>query len=257
VSIFGIGTAFLLNAVTFVPVVLAVVLARPRQVMAPSATERIRNAMAEGFRYTWQRSALRRAVLTGLAVSAMGQTVTALAAGVSGDIYGHEGANGAAGLVAALGAGSLLSGLYILGRGDRLLRSRTAMFGIAVYVLGIMLIPMSTNYQVGMIAYFVCGLAHIPIATSLNTFVQGAVPDEIRGRVLSFYLLGVMIGMPTGALLLGRLGDVIGLRETLVLDALAFAGFFVFVAIRFHRLRFVDQDSLDEVDAAPVKLALS
>jgi MFS family permease len=247
-SLFGIGTAFLLNAVTFVPVVLAVVIARPRQVIAPSAGEPIRRALAEGFHYTWQRSALRRAVVTGLAVSAMGQMVTALAAGVAGDVYGHEGTNGTAGLIAALGAGSLVSGLYILARGDRTPRSRLAIGGLVVYVVGILLLPLTTLYGVGMIGYAVCGLAHIPVATSLNTFVQSAVPDEIRGRVLSFYLLGVMIGMPTGALVLGRVGDIIGLRETLLLDGLAFAVFLTVIVLRFGRLRFIDQESLEEPD---------
>ncbi|HEV8295653.1 MAG TPA: MFS transporter [Acidimicrobiales bacterium] len=258
VSFFGIGTAFLLNAVTFVPVVIAVMVARPRQAMSARAGEPMRHALAEGFRYTWSRSALRRAVLTALAVSAMGQMVIALAAGISGEIYGHSGTGGNAGLVAALGAGSLVSGLFILTRGDRIARSHMAIVGLAIYVVGILLVPLTTSYRVGMVAFAVCGLAHIPVATSLNTFVQSSVPDEIRGRVLSFYLLGVMIGMPTGALLLGRIGDLIGLRETLVLDAIAFAAFFTIIVLRFGRLQFVDRESLDETDTASrVGLAVS
>ena len=48
------------------------------------------------------------------------------------------------------------------------------------------------------------------------------MPDEYRGRALSFYLLGVLAGIPIGTQLIGSLGDIIGFRTTLLLDAAAF-----------------------------------
>jgi MFS family permease len=249
VGFFGIGTAFLLNAVTFVPVLLAVAVARPRQAIAPRDGEPMHRALVIGLRYTWQRAALRRAVVTGFVVSALGQSLTQLAAGIASDIYGKSSRSNA-GLVAALGVGSLIMGLYIVGWGDRVSRSRLAIWGLVGYNLGVLLIPVTGNYTIGLLAFFICGLSHIPIATSLNTFMQSAVPDEIRGRVLSFYLLGIMLGMPIGTVALGRASDLIGMRETLLIHAVVFAMFTAYVVALFDSLRQLDADAVDSTAIA-------
>jgi MFS family permease len=252
VGLLGIGAAFFINAVTYVPVVLAVIIARPRQLIAPREDRNMRSDLVEGFRYTWGSTALRRAVITSFVVSVLGQSLVQLAAGISTDVYGEK-STWNAGLVAAVGVGSLFTGIWIIGWGESVPRSKVTMIGMFGYVLGVALTVVSGNYVVGLLAFFVCGLSHIPIATSLNTFMQAAVPDEIRGRVLSFYLLGVMLGMPIGSFGLGRLSDSIGMREVLVLDAIAFAAFAIFAAVRFDRYRQIDRDTVDDV--AVVRLA--
>lgn len=251
VSLFGIGTAFMLNAVTFIPVVLAIVAARPQQAIAARQGASLRAALVEGFAYTSSRQPLRRAVFTACVLAALGQSLIPLAAGVASEVYGHDGTSANAGLVAAIGAGSLLSGLIVVVRGDRIRRSRAAIIGLGIYMIGILAVPLTTSYAFGMLAFAVVGIAHIPVATSLNTFVQSAVPDEIRGRVLSFYLLGVMLCTALGALVLGRVGDAIGMRETLVIDACAFGLFLLVALVPFNRMRQIDAESLDEdVDSA-------
>jgi hypothetical protein len=80
---------------------------------------------------------------------------------------------------------------------------------------------LTINYGVGLIAYGICGLAHVLVGTSLNTFVQASVPDEIPDEP-SFYLLGIMLGFPVGALLIGRVGDAVGFREVMVFNAIVF-----------------------------------
>ncbi|HEX7095412.1 MAG TPA: MFS transporter [Acidimicrobiales bacterium] len=255
VGLLGIGAAFLLNAVTYVPVILAVLMTRPRQLIVAREGRDIRADFIEGFRFTWGSTALRRAVLTSFVVSVLGQSLTQLAAGIATDVYGRD-ARANAGLVAAVGVGSLITGIWIIGWGGRVLRSNLAMWGLVGYVLGVTLTVVTTSYAVGVVAFFITGLSHIPIATSLNTFMQSAVPDEIRGRVVSFYLLGVMLGMPIGSFGLGRLSDSIGMREVLVLDAIAFAIYFVVVLVAFNRLREIDQDTIVSSVPAP-KPALS
>jgi MFS family permease len=252
VGVLGIGTAFFLNAITFVPVILAVVIARPRQLIAPRSDRHLREDLVEGFRYTWGSTVLRQAVITSFVVSVLGQSLVQLAASITTDVYGRTPASNG-GLVAAAGIGALVTGVWIIGWGESVARSKVAMFGLTGYVLGVVLTVVTRSYTVGLLAFFVCGLSHIPIATSLNTFMQSAVPDEIRGRVLSFYLLGVTLGMPVGSFGFGRLSDAIGMREVLVLDAAAFAIFLVVAATRFRRYREIDVDALHDV--ATVRLA--
>jgi MFS family permease len=84
------------------------------------------------------------------------------------------------------------------------------------------------------------------VATTFNTFMQSSVPDEYRGRVVSCYLTGVMLGMPIGAFVLGRLGDMIGMRETIAFDALAMMAFASVLLLAYSGMRFIDHDVIDD-----------
>src|SRR5690606_25628738 len=140
--------------------------------------------LVEGSSYTRGSTALRRPAVTPFVVSGCGRSLVQPAAGIAPDGSGR-GATASAGPVATGGVGSLITGIWIIGWGGRVLRSTLAILGLCGYVIGVALMVVSTNYAVGILAFFVCGLSHIPIATSLNTFMQSAVPDEIRGRVVS------------------------------------------------------------------------
>lgn len=243
VGLLGIGAAFFINAVSYVPVVAAIIITRPRQTIVDRERTKIRADLVEGYRYTWGSTALRRTVITAFMVSVLGQSMVQLAAGIATDVYGRDSTSNA-GLVAAMGVGSLITGCWIIVRGERVARSSLATWGLAGYVIGVALIGATTNFTVGILAFLICGLAHIPVSTSLNTFIQSAVPDEIRGRVVSFYLLGVMLGMPVGSMILGRLSDVFGMREVLFVNALVFAGFFVYTMVFFDRYRDINSDDI-------------
>ena len=245
-GLFGISVAFLANALTFIPVVLAVLFARPVQVIAPrSAQAKVFTAMAEGFRYTFSRLPLRRVIVTAFVLSAFGQSLVQLTAAMAGDMFSRPSADNA-GLVAAFGLGSVVSGLTMVALGSGVHHSVTLRFGMVVYVAGVALIPFTSNYEVGLIGMFVCGLAHIPVATTCNTFMQSSVPDAFRGRVVSCYLTGVMLGMPVGAFALGRLGDTIGMRRTMALDAAVLAVFAVVIVVGYGGMRFLDHDVIED-----------
>ena len=241
---FGIGAAFLANAVTFFPVVLAVLIARPKQNIAPRAQSRVFAAIAEGFRYTWTRAPMRRVIIAAFVLSAFGQSIVQLTAAMAAEMYARPSSDNA-GLVAAFGAGSVVSGLTMVMVGNLFTRSATLRVGLVTYVCGLACIPLTGDYRVGLLGMFICGLAHIPVATTFNTFMQSSVPDQYRGRVVSCYLTGVMLGMPVGSFALGRLGDVIGMRETMALDALVMAAFTLVIIIGYAGMRFIDHDFID------------
>lgn len=252
-ALFGIGAAFLGNAITFIPVVLAVLIARPMQTIAPRAQTKVFEAMAEGFRYTWSRASMRRVVIAAFLLSAFGQSLIQLTAAMATEMYGRS-SDDNAGLVAAFGVGSVVSGLTMVFLGNQVSRSATLRAGLVAYVCGVALLPITTDFRVGLLGLFVCGLAHIPVATTFNTFMQSSVPDEYRGRVVACYLTGVMFGMPIGSFVLGRLGDMIGMRKTIAFDALAMAAFASVLIVVYAGMRFIDHDVIEadtDVSFAP------
>jgi MFS family permease len=222
VSVWGIGAAIFTNAVTYLLVVGAIFVSHANQVIPTKGGRRFVAELVEGARYVMSNSILRLIILFAFLLSLSGQSIAAIAAAVAFRLYGHD-AKDNAWLITALGAGSLMMSIYVLLAAARFRRTVLTKIGVAIYTVGLALIPLTTNFGVGLIAYGICGFAHILVATSLNTFVQASVPDEVRGRAVSFYLLGVMLGFPLGALVIGRVGDAIGFREVMVFNVIVFS----------------------------------
>jgi MFS family permease len=246
-GVFGVGTAFLLNAVTFVPVVIVIVLARPRQVVSATARENMATALREGFAYVKRRPLLWRSVAVALVVSFSGQSIMQIAAAIAVRVYERDSGRNAV-LVAALGCGSVVMSVFLVAFGNRIRRSITLQFGLCSYAVGLAMVGLTKSFTLGVVGFFLVGVSHIPVAVSLNTFIQGCVPDEIRGRVVSIYLLGVMIGLPIGALVLGQLGDHFGLHPVLIANAVFFAVFVVAVFTWFGAMRGIDASSADQIE---------
>jgi predicted MFS family arabinose efflux permease len=196
---------------------------------------------------------MRRVVVAAFLLSAFGQSLIQLTAAMATEMYGRSSEDNA-GLVAAFGVGSVVSGLTMVFLGEQVSRSATLRAGLVAYVAGVALLPLTGDFRIGLLGLFVCGLAHIPVATTFNTFMQSSVPDQYRGRVVACYLTGVMLGMPIGSFALGRLGDVIGMRETIALDALAMAAFAGVLIAVYAGMRFIDHDVIEpdsEISFAP------
>ena len=242
VKLWGIGPAIFFNAITYLLVVGAIAVVQANQVIVTEGRRRFVADLVEGARYVMSNSILRLIVLLAFLLSLSGQSIAAIAAAIAFRLYGHD-AKDNAWLITAWGVGSLLMSVYVWIVASRVRRTVLTKAGIAIYVVGLALIPLTTNFAVGLAGYAVCGFAHVLVATSLNTFVQAHVPDEIRGRAVSFYLLGVMLGFPVGALLIGRVGDTVGFREVMVFNVIVFT-VLTFWLTRLPQYRQIDHDLL-------------
>ncbi len=234
----GNGGAFLINAITFFAVIGALVVVRPVEPPSPASTEPLRRQFQEGWSYVRAHASLRQACFTGFVVSLCGQSLVMLTAGLAEEVYRDE--NRQSWLVASVGFGSMLSAGYILTRSDRVRRSTMCLVALTFYVASLALLAATAIYPVGLAAFFIMGGAHLAVATAVNSSTQAQVPDRLRGRVLSIYLLGVMVGVPIGALLWGYIGDRAGLRVSIALCAAGLGGFLAVCVTRFGRLRALD-----------------
>jgi MFS family permease len=93
----------------------------------------------------------------------------------------------------------------------------------------------------------IMGAAYLLIATALNTSLQARVDEAHRGRAISIYLMGLLAGVPLGALIGGAIAEAVGLRAT-VIGGGAILGMFAIVAIVvFHSMRPLDE-SLEDTE---------
>ncbi len=227
----GVGAAIFVNMVTY-PLVIAVLLVcRPRRTPTTGPRESIGQALIGGAKYVLSRPPLRLAVCIALASAMCAQALQHVAPAVAERVLGRRSTDNA-GLLTALGVGALIASTASAMVGDRVRRSQQLMFGLSMYAVSMIMLAITSNYRVGQLAYVVSGLGHLTVAVALNTLMQGAVPDAMRGRAVSFHLLGIIGGIPIGTFAMGRLGDAFGMRTVLVVDAVVFVSLLALVTAK-------------------------
>ena len=214
IKYFHTGPSFLLNAGSFLFVVIALILMRPEELNRLPKDDKERKIM-EGIRYVKSRGDLVAVIATVFFASTFGLNFQIFTALISTKIFHRDaGAFGALGSVLAIGS----LGAAILS--TRLDQKRKPPFIMAVAaIFGLFLIVQATmpTYLTFALVLPFCGFFALTTMISANTYVQTTTPHELRGRVMGFYILVFMGATPIGSPLIGWLADVIGIRETVAL----------------------------------------
>jgi MFS family permease len=232
---FGPSTAFMVNALSFVLVLVALVSIRPRPIAMPTGAPKVLEHFRVGVRYVMERRALMLPVVTILIVSLFGSSVIQLSAPLARRVF-DVGRAQYGFMAAAFGVGAVLGTLGTLVFGDRVRRSRLAMIGLVLFGAGEILLGGAPEYGVGLVGLCAMGVAYMFLAVSLNTTIQARVDESHRGRVLSIYLMGLWAGVPLGALIGGAVSEVTGLRATVIGGGSIVLAFAAVVAVFFHAM---------------------
>ncbi len=216
----GSGWVFVLNAATFLAMIVALLLIR-RSELQPSVAGTRRGGLAEGFRYVGRRSDLITIFVMVFLISAFGMNFPIYASTMA--IEFGRGADGYGLLSSVLAIGSLAGALLAARRA----RARTRViilaaggFSVAAIVASVM--PVYWSFAIALI--FV-GFAVVTLLTTANAYVQTTTEPALRGRVLAVYMAVIMGATPIGAPIAGWIVDAVNPRA-----ALLFGGVMAFVA---------------------------
>lgn len=132
------------------------------------------------------------------------------------------GAEALAVLTAAFGVGALISGLAVAARGRMAGTTRLAVLGVAALGLATAGFAATGWFPFGVLCAALMGAAGSVHGISVQTLAQNSSDPSMRGRVLSLWGLITRACPALGALILGGLGEIFGLRwPTLVAVALS------------------------------------
>ncbi|MGA7179985.1 MAG: MFS transporter [Thiobacillaceae bacterium] len=213
VAMMGEAICFVLNAFSYLAVLLALRAIRTRQGVV-SSTPALR-ALKEGFGYTFNHPDIRVCLLL---LAAMGFLVTpyvVLMPMYAKNIFGGD-ASTFGMLVSSAGAGSLVASLYLARRTTTEGLRRNV--SIASVTSGVALAVFAVNSHLGF-AYpilMVLGFSMITTIAGGNTMIQTWVRDDMRGRVMAIFSMAFLGMAPLGSLTVGSLAHVFGVRPTLL-----------------------------------------
>jgi MFS family permease len=205
----GTGLCFVLNAVSFLAVLTALLVLREDELRSvekdPSA--KVVDGLRRAFAYAWNDPQLRLVLTVVFVVSTVGFNFHVLVPLLAADTL-HVGPEGFGFLSAAFGLGALIGALAAAtfrSASWRLFSIGTASFGL----FALLLAPVENAYLAGLLLVGV-GVSFTLFTANANSLVQLAAPDHLRGRLIGIYLFAFLGLAPIGGLFAGWLAEIGG-----------------------------------------------
>jgi MFS family permease len=213
----GTGPVFLINAASFLAVLISLWRMRTRELRVTPAAVRAKGQLRDGFRYVWHRPDIMLILVIVFAVGTFGLNFQMTTAFMATSVF-HKGAGeyGILGSIMAIGslAGALLSARREKPRLRHVVGAALA-FGIFASINALM-----PNYFLFAITLIPVGLSALTMMTSANATVQMSVEPALRGRVMALYMAIFMGGTPIGSPIVGWVGETYGARWSILLGGL-------------------------------------
>jgi MFS family permease len=207
-----------LNAASFLAVIAGLLLMDPSAFRATAAPAhgRMLQRLHEGLSYSWHTPRVLLILLLVAAIGTFGFNFNAMLPLIAGFVL-HTDAAGFGMLTSALGVGSLVAAINTAyARRITLRRLLLASGGFSLVLAALALSPV---FLLSAVLLAALGFAGITFATTANSLVQLTVPDELRGRVMSLYMLLFAGSTPIGGLLIGAVSSALGVPAALLLCA--------------------------------------
>jgi MFS family permease len=217
IAMAGSGTAFLLNAASFVGVILFLYHWKPAPREPDNGTTSFSTALMIGLRYIRQEkrisAMLVRTAIFSLFASAFWALLPLIAS--------RFGASGYGAMLAFFGLGALAGALLLVRARrsfsfDAVTVSATVVFAVALFGL------VRSNSLAGSSVFAAAaGLAWLSILATLNLVAQIVCPAWVRARVISTYVLVLHGGLAVGSFFWGAIASRTSVRFTLTSAAAA------------------------------------
>ena len=135
----------------------------------------------------------------------------------------HLDPSGLGSLMASFGAGAVMGGFVVAYLGDFSGKERFAIRGELLFIAGMIAFTFSRDTLLCMIFLFITGFSMVSFASVLNSLLQTAVPEHMRGRAMSLFVFAFGGCMPFGNLLAGWLAHVWGVPRALLVQGCVLA----------------------------------
>jgi len=216
----GEGICFLINAVSYVFVIISLLYMRVAVKPRTDKEKHILKELKEGLDYTFGFAPIRHLILLLGLISLMGMSYTVLMPVFAKEIL-QGGSHTYGFLMGAAGSGALLGALYLASRETVLTLGRIIPAAAALFGTGLIVLSFSSNLPLSIVLMVFIGLGAMMHAAASNTIIQTITEDDKRGRVMSFYTMAIMGTAPFGSLLAGWLAKIANTETAIFIGGLS------------------------------------
>jgi MFS family permease len=218
ITVFGLGICFLVNAASYVAVIVGLAMMRTSELRRTDPVPRARGQVREGFRYVWATPALRNVLMAVALIGIFAYNFTVTLALLAKETF-HGGAGAYAVLTSCMGAGAVIGGLIAAHRArptPRLLQVLALVFGGLLAAVALAPTLLAADLLIVLM-----GAASIGFVATANATLQLTSDPAMRGRVMALYAMAFLGTTPIGAPLVGAIAQWTNPRVALLAGAVA------------------------------------
>ncbi len=214
IAVAGVGTAFAINAVSFLGVIFVIGRWRRSVTVRKGAAERIGQATVAAIRYVWYSPRIRVVPMRSSATMFFASGLTALLPSVARNINGSPVTYGA--LVGCFGAGAVIGAMLIRqlkrhASSAQIVSGAVTLFGLNTIALGL-----SHNLSVFCVSVFLAGSGWVVFISLFSVLLLTNSPNWVRARVMAVAMLAFFGGIAAGSAVWGALATKMGLHTALL-----------------------------------------
>ena len=214
INAFGTGPSFILNGISFIGVIFALMAIRTKDLYRKPKISKSDQSVREGLRYVRSRPELLAVILMVGIMSICGLNFQITMALMAKNEFGRgAGAFGLLGSCVAIGSlsGAILSARLGRKPGLKFVVNGALVFGTVTFIAALM-----PTYETFAMILPLCGFSAITTIIAANSIIQTGSTPEVHGRLVGIYMLVYVGGTPIGSPLIGWIGEVAGPRWSLL-----------------------------------------
>jgi MFS family permease len=244
----GLGPCFLVNAATYLVVIVALLMMQVTELAAVPPQSRRAGQLREGLRYVRATPAVLTPLLMMAVVGTFAYEFQVILPLVAKFTFNGD-ASTFATMTAFMGGGAVVGGLITASRKTRsaVALSRTAALFGAMELLAALAPHLALEYAILVLV----GAASIAFLALGNATLQLASSPEMRGRVMGLWAVAFLGSTPIGGPIIGWIGEHIGPRYGLLVGAIATL---LAAAFAYRRLKEIGAIQGEATASPPAKL---
>jgi MFS family permease len=208
----GVAGCFFINGISYFAVIAALLLMRLPAFVAPAEPRPALGQAREGLAYIRRQPLVLTLILLSAITAVFGWPYQVLMPIYARNIL-EVGSRGFGWLLTANGLGALLGAVTVSLLAHRTDKERWFWVTVPVFTAAVLVFAWSRWLPLSLLMLVLSGWVLMMQFATANTLVQTHVPDALRGRVLSVYILAFSGLMPLGGLQIGRMAEWLGRPE--------------------------------------------
>jgi MFS family permease len=216
----GMSICFVLNAASFIAVIVSLLFMKLPSMDVKKSTESAWSGLKHGYQYLQNAEDIKLVIILMACISFLVMPYSTLM-----PVFAKEVFHGSAGTYSLLnsisGLGSLMGAMYMATLKTTGNIKRIIIFACALFSIGLAAFACSGSLWLALLFIMPAGAGAMIHIAGTNTFVQTSVSDEMRGRVISYYVMAFLGMQPLGSFFVGLAGHYASPRVILCVQGAA------------------------------------
>lgn len=227
------AACFAINGLSFLALIIGLLFIKVTE--PPRASGSMGEVFREGLDYAWHTWPVRMLILTLMALNLTASAYAVLLPVFARDVFAGN-ATTLGWLWGAAGGGAFMATIFLATRRRLPGLISVVVAGCVISALSIIVFALASTLPLAMGAMIGVGFGISVCNVGINMLLQGMAPDQLRGRVVSFFTSARFGFDALGGLFAGLLATAIGAGPSLLAEGVVLLAFVAFLLTRRRRL---------------------